>query len=98
MKSSRDDIKHQIRMELGHIARAFQDGDFEIPIFVRDTVPTGVPKMKPLQNEIKYSFEVGAGGGYLAVSGAERDAIAAVHDFLPLQIQEHKTGDPMEVR
>ena len=35
--TNRDDI----RMHLGHIAKAFQIGDFDIPVFVHDTVPTG---------------------------------------------------------
>src|SRR5580698_5275640 len=29
-----------------HIAEAFQSGDFDIPMFVHDTVPPGVPEMK----------------------------------------------------
>jgi len=37
-----------VRMHLGHIAKAFQSGDFDIPMFVHDTVPPGVPKMKRL--------------------------------------------------
>ena len=32
--TSRDNI----RMHLGHIARAFQNGDFDIPMFVHDTL------------------------------------------------------------
>lgn len=37
--SSRDNI----RMHLGHIAKMFADGTFNIPMFVHDTVPPGVP-------------------------------------------------------
>jgi hypothetical protein len=85
-------------MEPGHIARAFQDGDFEIPIFAHDTGPTSMLKMKPLQNQVTYSFEGSAGGGRVIVSSAERDAIAAIHNFLPLQVKEHESGDPREVR
>jgi hypothetical protein len=35
--------RDNIRMHLRHIAHAFQTGDFDIPMFVHDTVPQGVP-------------------------------------------------------
>jgi hypothetical protein len=39
----------QIRMHLKHIARAFQAGDFNIPMFVHDQTPPGVPAMQNLK-------------------------------------------------
>jgi hypothetical protein len=45
-----------IRMHLQHIARMFQAGDFDMPMFVHDTVPPGVPEMKKLQKNIRYNF------------------------------------------
>jgi len=39
-------------MHLAHIAPAFQNGDFDTPMFVHDTVPPGVPKMKKLRGGI----------------------------------------------
>jgi len=48
--------RNQLRMHLGHIAKAFQSGDFDIPMFVHDTVPPGVPEMKRLRKDIQYSF------------------------------------------
>src|SRR4029077_13015364 len=41
------DVTHRddVRMHLRHIAHAFQTGDFDIPMFVHDTVPPGVPEM-----------------------------------------------------
>ena len=41
-----------VRMHLAHIAPAFQNGDFDTPMFVHDTVPPGVPKMKKLRGGI----------------------------------------------
>jgi hypothetical protein len=67
-------------------------------MFVHDTVPSGVPEMKRLQKESKYRFEESASGGRVVISSAERDAIAAIHNFLRLQIEQHKTGDTAEVR
>jgi len=90
--------RDQIRMHLGHIARAFQTGDFDIPMFVHDTVPPGVPEMKRLQKEIRYKFEESASGGRVVISSADKNAIAAIHAFLRFQIEEHKTGDTTEIR
>jgi hypothetical protein len=81
-----------------HIAEAFQSGDFDIPMFVHDTVPPGVPEMKKLQNEIRYMFEETASGGRVVITSANNDALAAIHGFLLFQITEHKTGDAPEVR
>jgi hypothetical protein len=85
----------EIRMHLGHIAKAFQNGDFDIPMFVHDTVPPGVPEMKRLQKEIVYSFEETPRGGQVLISSTDKDAIAAIYQFLRFQIAEHQTGDPI---
>jgi hypothetical protein len=90
--------RDEIRMHLGHIARAFQSGDFDIPMFVHDTVPPGVPDMKRLQKQIRYSFEDTASGGRVVISSTDKDAITAIHAFLRFQIEEHATGDATEVR
>jgi hypothetical protein len=90
--------RDEIRMHLGHIARAFQSGDFDIPMFVHDKVPPGVPDMKRLQKQIHYSFEATTNGGRVVISSSDKDAIAAIHAFLRFQIEEHSTGDAIEVR
>jgi hypothetical protein len=90
--------RNQIRMHLGHIAKAFQSGDFDIPMFVHDTVPPGVPEMKRLRKDIQYSFEETTNGGRVVISSANKEALEAIHRFLRFQIEEHKTGDPMDVR
>lgn len=82
------------RMHLAHIAKEFQSGVFDIPMFVHDTVPPGVPEMKRLQKEIRYSFEESPSGGRVVISSANQDAVEAIHKFLKFQIEEHKTGDP----
>jgi hypothetical protein len=90
--------RNQIRMHLGHIAKAFQSGDFDIPMFVHDTVPPGVPEMKRLRKDIQYSFAETPNGGRVVISSANKEALEAIHRFLRFQIEEHKTGDPMDVR
>jgi len=89
--------RNEIRMHLGHIARAFQSGDFDIPMFVHDTVPPGVPEMKRLRKNIQYSFEETPNGGRVVISSANKEARDAIHRFLRFQIEEHKTRDPMDV-
>jgi hypothetical protein len=87
--------RDEIRMHLRHIARAFQIGDFDIPMFVHDTVPPGVPEMKRLRKYISYAFEETPKGGRVAISSSDTSAIEAIHRFLRFQVEEHKTGDPM---
>ncbi len=96
--SSDSESRAEIQMHLGHIAKAFQNGDFEIPMFVHDSVPPGVPEMKRLQKAIRYSFEETPDGGRVVILSSDKDAIEAVHKFLRFQIEEHKTGDPIAVR
>ena len=90
--------RNEIRRHLGHIAKAFQSGDFDVPMFVHDTVPPGVPEMKRLRKNIQYSFEETPQGGRVVISSANKEALEAIHRFLRFQIEEHKTGDPLDVR
>ena len=90
--------RNQIRVHLEHIAKAFQNGDFDIPMFVHDTVPPGVPQMKRLQRDIHYSYEETPSGGRVLISSANKEALEAIHRFLRFQIEEHKTGDQTDVR
>jgi hypothetical protein len=92
------DGRNGIRVHLAHIAAAFQKGDFDIPMFVHDTIPPGVPEMKRLSGSIHYSFEETSNGGQVVISSSDKAALRAIHQFLCFQIEEHGTGDPMEVR
>lgn len=86
----------EIRMHLQHIRRAFQSGEFNIPMFVHDQTPPGVPVMTKLKDQIRYKYELIENGGRVLISSENPEAIAAVHDFLKFQITEHKTGDPLQ--
>ena len=90
--------RNNIRMHLEHIAHAFQSGDFDIPMFVHDAVPPGVPEMKTLREKIHYTFEETSNGGRILISSTDKKALSAIHRFLRFQIEEHKTGDPTEMR
>jgi len=89
--------RDHIRMHLAHIAKAFANGDFDIPMFVHDTVPPGVPKMKRLRQDISYSFEETPSGGQVLIRTCKPEALAAIHKFLRYQIEEHQTHDPEEL-
>lgn len=90
--------RDQIRMHLTHIAHSFAEGNFDIPMFVHDQVPAGVPEMKKLSGEITYPFKETDSGGKVIVSSRSPEAIQAIHEFLIFQIREHKTGDPVPPR
>jgi hypothetical protein len=90
--------RDQIRMHLSHIAKAFAAGDFDIPMFVHDQTPPGVPVMKAKRDQIKYRFEETENGGRVVIVTGDPEALAALHDFLAFQIREHKTGDSLSVQ
>jgi hypothetical protein len=89
--ASRDAIQHHLR----HIAQSFKDGDFEIPMFVHDQVPPGVPAMKRLKADISYQYVAMSRGGRVEISTKNPEALTAIHNFLRFQIQEHHTGDTL---
>jgi hypothetical protein len=84
--------RDEIRMHLGHIAQAFQTGDFDIPMFIHDAVPPGVPEMKRLRKFISYAFEETPKGSRVVISSSDAKAIEAIHLFLRFQVEEHNTG------
>ena len=89
--------RDQIQSHLKHVSRMFSAGNFEVPMFIHDQVPPGVPVMKRLAGQIKYEFENTAAGGRIRITTGDPEAIAAVHDFLRFQIKDHQTGDSGEV-
>ena len=88
-----------IRSHLPHIAVMFGQGNFETPMLVHDTknVP-GAAAMTSMKDAIKYTYTETSAGGRVDIVTANRDALAAVHEFLTFQIRDHKTGDPVTVR
>jgi hypothetical protein len=92
-KASRDEI----RQHLTHIAHAFAEGNFDLPMFIHAQTPPGVPVMKRLRAEISYELEQTERGARVLIRTRNAEALAAIHDFLRFQIEEHRTGDPLEV-
>jgi hypothetical protein len=87
-----------IQSHLAHIAAAFAQGDFNIPMLVHDRVPPGVPVMKRLKGRIQYRYEALEQGGRVVIGTRDPQALAAIHNFLRFQIQDHATGDSLKVR
>lgn len=90
--------RDEIRMHLAHISKMFSDGDFNIPMFVHDQTPPGVPAMEKLKADIEYKYEETERGGRVRIKTANQKALAAIHEFLRFQIKEHRTGDALELR
>jgi hypothetical protein len=87
--------RDQIREHLKHIAGMFNANDFEIPMFIHDRVPPGVPVMKQKRGEITYNYSPTPRGGMVRIVTHDSEALKAVHDFLGFQIEDHRTGDPI---
>jgi hypothetical protein len=91
-----DATRDQIRTHLAHIAGMFSSGDFEIPMFIHDRVPPGVPVMRAKRGSISYTYQDSVRGGQVRIRTADTEARNAIHEFLAFQIQDHRTGDPVK--
>jgi hypothetical protein len=89
--------RDQIRKHLGHIAQMFGDGNFDAPMLTHGKTPLGVPVLQNLKREVRYEYEEIEGGGRVRISTANQAALAAVHEFLRFQIEDHQTGDSTEI-
>jgi hypothetical protein len=86
-----------IRDHLPHIVQLFAKGDFATPGFVHDRTVPGTETMARLRDRIAYAYEEMPGGGRVRITTRHLRALSAIHDFLRFQIQDHKTGDSLEV-
>jgi hypothetical protein len=89
--------RDEIRAHLSHIAQMFAEGDFQLPMFIHDKVPPGVPVMKSKRAAISYTFDPTPTGGRISIATADKDALEAIHQFLAFQIDDHRTGDPKAI-
>jgi hypothetical protein len=97
--NSSDDTESReaIRGHLSHIARMFSEGNFEAPMLIHDQVPPGVPVMKKKKESIQWKYEELPEGARVVATTKDKEALAAIHEFLKFQIEDHRTGDPLEV-
>lgn len=89
--------RDRVRKHLAEIARAFAAGDFRTPFAVHDRTPPGARDMCRLRSSIEYKFEETGRGGRVSIRTRDKEALAAVHAFLRFQIEDHRTGDKLEV-
>lgn len=89
--------REQIRMHLSHIVKRFSAGDFDVPMFIHDTNPPGVPVMAKLRREIRYHCVETDRGAKIQITTANTEAIEAIHAFLRFQISDHQTHDSTEI-
>jgi len=90
--------REQIRQHLTHIASLFSSNNFEIPMFIHDTVPPGIPVMKEKHGAITYTFVPTKAGAMVRIVTHDPDALKAIHEFLEFQIKDHRTGDSGAVK
>jgi len=90
--ASRDAIRHH----LGQVAEAFARGDFSMPAAIHARVLPGVETLRRLKEAITYRFEETERGGRVRITTANPEAREAIHAFLRAQIEDHRTGDPLE--
>ena len=88
--------RDKIRTHLAEIAKQFKAGIFTTPFAVHGQVPPGVPEMDKLKESITYTYEKTDNGARVRIKTKDADALAAIHAFLKFQIEEHKTGDPIQ--
>jgi len=53
--------------------------------------------MIKLRSKIQYEFQSTEHGGRLRITTADAQALAAVHQFLRFQIEDHGTGDKTSI-
>lgn len=87
-----------IRTHLAHIVRKFSEGDFDAPMLIHDREPPGVPVLKARRERIRWTLEPTPSGARVRIATKDAKALAAVHEFLRFQIEDHRTGDPTEVQ
>jgi len=90
--------RDEIRTHLQHIAQLFSTGDFDIPMFIHDQVPPGVPEMKQLKGEIRYAHAEIPDGGKVVMSSSNPKGVAAIQKFLRFQTEEHQTHDSVSTK
>lgn len=87
----------QIRDHLQHIAGEFKKGNFALPGFIHAQTPPGVPEMQKLKGDITYTYAQTANGAEVRIESKNKEAIAAIQQFLKFQITDHRTGDKEEM-
>jgi len=87
-----------IRSHLAHLPAMFGAGNFSMPMDVHAREVPGTARMAALRDQISYRYVETELGGRVDIVASNRDALAAVYEFLRFQIADHKTGDDTTVK
>ena len=82
----------QIRTHLREIAASFAKGDFNTPAFVHDRKVPGTDVMVAKRDLITYTENDLPRGGEVRIHTTDPQALAAVHEFIAFQRQDHRAG------
>jgi hypothetical protein len=81
----------QIRSHMRRIEIAFARGDFALPGLVHARDVPGTAVMAARRSRISYVADTLPGGGQLRLRTSDPSAIAAIHQFLAFQRQDHRS-------
>lgn len=89
---SKDDTEQRaaIQRHFQHIAKAFPQGDFSMPVAIHDRLPDGAAGMKSAGAAIQYRYEALPNGARLHMVTKDASALTAIHRFLAFQRGEHR--------
>jgi hypothetical protein len=82
----------QVRRHMATIARQFAAGDFRLPGFVHARGVPGTAVMAAKRAVLRYTVESLPRGAALRIRTTDAEAIAAIHEFLAFQRQDHHAG------
>jgi hypothetical protein len=82
----------QIRRHMAMIASRFAAGDFRLPGFVHARAVPGTATMAARRGAISYAVESLPRGAALRLTTSDPAALAAIHEFLAFQRQDHHAG------
>ena len=85
-----------VRSHLRLITRSFAAGDFALPTQIHSRVPPGAETLKARRDKLRYSYSDVPDGGVVTIRTTDREALAALHEFLRFQVSDHETGDSLE--
>lgn len=81
-----------IRAHLREIATAFKQGDFSTPALVHMRDVPGTKVMAAQRSAITYEVHDLPRGGELRIRSTDSSAVAAIHEFMAFQRQDHHAG------
>ena len=81
----------RIRSHMRGIAEAFGRGDFALPGFVHNRDVPGTVVMAAHRSRITYTADTLPGGGDVRLQTSDSSAVAAIHEFLAFQRQDHRS-------